>query len=338
MATPSIRALRRALPRAELHLLASPWGAPAVETNPDIDRIHRLEATWFEPGRREGPDPSTLIGVMLTLFAQRYEAAADLRGDVRSILIARATGAARRAGFSRIGLENLLTEFIPLDPAQDYISRNHGIVRLLGAGPLEARRPIFRIPERAVRAARELLAALPSGRPIVAVFPGTNRPSATWGASRFAKAMRVLAGRRAICAVLCGREADRAATSAVMRAARSEPSSVEWLDLTGMTDFAGAAAILARSSVALGNDSGASHLAVAVGTPVVSIFGPTDPRTLWTWDHPERYVSLAGPSSCERPCFRAGCLGEHGYGAIEPETVASRLEGLMEMARVEVAS
>ncbi len=139
--------------------------------------------------------------------------------------------------------------------------------------------------------------------------------------------------------VLGGREADRGATRAVAASLGAEGSAggaAALLDLTGRTDLAEAAAVIGRSSVLLANDSGAAHLAVAVGTPAVAIFGPTDPKTLWTWDRPERYVALAGPSTCARPCFRADCPGDHGYGAIAPADVAALLARLIDQ-RVEGA-
>ena len=331
MATPAIRALRRAHPRARIEVLVSPWGAPALAGNPDVDAVRAIEATWFEPGRREGPEPRLLIAALVSLRLARYAAAADLRGDFRSILIARASGAPRRAGFSRLGLEALLTDWVPFDPSLDHVSRNHAVVSLLGAGRIERRRPIFVIPEEARAAARGLLALLPPDRPVLAVFPGTNRPSATWGARRFEEACRLLWLRRPVSIVIGGREADRPAAAAVAEAARSYGKGV--LDLTGRTGFAEAAAVIERASALLANDSGAAHLGVAVGTPVAAIFGPTDPSTLWTWDPPDRYVALAGPSSCPRPCFDGACGGDHGYSAIQPQDVAALLERLIEMPR-----
>jgi len=327
LATPAIRSLRRAHPRAVIDVLASPWGAPALAGNPDIDRVLTIEATWFEPGRRTGPDPAGLLGSILSLRRGSYEAAADLRGDFRSVLLARATGAPRRAGFSRLGLERLLTDFVPFDPRLDHVSRNHAIVSLLGAAPLEGRRPVFTIPEAAREAASRLLAPVPQERPILALFPGTNRPRATWGAARFAEAVRILWLRRPVSVVLAGRDADGPAAEAVAAGLRGVVPDL--LDLTGRTDLAQAAAVIERASAVLANDSGAAHLAVAAGTPVVAIFGPTDPATLWTWDDPDRYVALAGGASCARPCWDEGCGGDHGYPQITPARVAETLAGLL---------
>jgi ADP-heptose:LPS heptosyltransferase len=327
MATPAIRALRRGRPEAVIDLLTSPWAAPALEGNPDLDAVLTIEATWFEPGRREGPEPRALLASLARVLCGGYDAAADLRGDFRSILIARLSGAPIRAGYSRVGLERLLTDTLPLDPALDYIGRNHAVVSLLGAAPLGERRPVFLVPDEARTAARRMLACLPGGVPVLAIFPGTNRPGASWGAERFAAAGVELAQRRDIAIVLGGREADRPAVHAVAAALAGARAPV--LDLAGRTSFAQAAALIESSSALLANDSGASHLAVAVGTPVVSIFGPTDPKTLWTWDHPERYAALSGPAACRRPCFDAACRDDHGYGSVTPGEAAARLERMI---------
>jgi lipopolysaccharide heptosyltransferase II len=327
LATPAIRALRRAHPEAVIDVLASPWGAPALAGNPDIDQVRTIEATWFEPGRRSGPDPAGLIGAIASLRLGRYDAAADLRGDFRSILIARASGARRRAGFSRLGLERLLTDFVPFDPRLDHVSRNHAVVSLLGAAPMERRRPVFTIPPRADEAAARLLAPLPAGRPILAVFPGTNRRRATWGPARFAEACRILRLRKPVSIVIAGRDADGAAAAELAEDLRPFASDV--LDLTGRTDLAEAAALIRRSSVVLANDSGAAHLAVAAGTPVAVIFGPTDPAILWTWEGRERFVALAGASTCARPCWDERCGGDHGYAQVTPALVAETLAELL---------
>jgi ADP-heptose:LPS heptosyltransferase len=161
------------------------------------------------------------------------------------------------------------------------------------------------------------------------VYPGTNRPWASWGAGRFASAAGLLAARGRIALVADGRAVDAAATGMVTAAARA--AGARTLDLAGRTDLAEAAAVMRAASVVLANDSGAAHLAVAVGTPVVAIFGPTDPRLFWGWDAPDRNVALAGPSSCPRPCFRSWCPGDHGYDHVTPKDVARIVERLIEL-------
>jgi heptosyltransferase-2 len=207
------------------------------------------------------------------------------------------------------------------------VARNHAVVSLLGAGPMERRRPIFTIPPGADAVAARLMAPLPANRPVLAVFPGTNRPRATWGAARFAETCRILWLRKPVSIVIAGREADHAASDEVAAGLTAFGSDV--LDLTGRTDLAQAAAVIRRSSAVLANDSGAAHLAVAAGTPVAAIFGPTDPATLWTWEGRERYVALAGDSSCPRPCWYEGCGGDHGYPRISPARVAELLAELI---------
>jgi ADP-heptose:LPS heptosyltransferase len=331
MATPAIRALRRARVDARIEVLTSPWGAPAIRDNPDIDRVRTVEATWFEPLRAEGPDPSRLIADVLSLRLGgpgRYDAAADLRGDFRSILLALASGARRRAGFSRLGLEALLTDSLPFDARLDHVARNHAVARLLGAGALEERRPVFVVPASAEAAVERLLAPLPAGRAIVTIHPGTNRPSANWGAERFAETARQLASRGGISILAGGLEVDRPQAETVLRASGMHAAAV--LNLAGRTSLAEGAAVIRRSSVLLTNDSGAAHLAAAVGTPVVAIFGPTDPALSWTWDRPDRNIALAGPSTCPRPCFARDCGGDHGYSRIAPADVAALIGALLE--------
>ena len=330
MATPAFAALRAGLgPGATIDVLASPWGAPALAGNPHLDRVLTIEATWFEPGRREGPDPMGLLASLAALRRGRYDAAADLRGDFRSILLARASGAPRRAGFSGLGLEALLTDPVPVDPRRDFVSRNHAIVARLGAEPLGPRRPIFAVPAAARSRVDRLLSGAPGDRPLVALFPGANRPRATWGEARFAAACKALDARLPVRVVLGGREADGPACRAIADELRA--AGIETLDLSGLTDLGEAAALIASAAAMLGNDSGAAHLAAAVGTPAVAVFGPTDPALLWTWEPRDRYVAFAGPTACVRPCFRGACRSDHGYADVDPRGVAAELERLIQL-------
>jgi len=61
----------------------------------------------------------------------------------------------------------------------------------------------------------------------------------------------------------------------------------------------------------------------------VAIFGPTDPATLWTWEGRERFVALAGDSTCARPCWDERCGGDHGYAQVTPARVAETLAELL---------
>ena len=71
----------------------------------------------------------------------------------------------------------------------------------------------------------------------------------------------------------------------------------------------------------MSNDSGASHLAAAVGCPAVVLFGPGDPALSFPYEDGRRFVSLAAPIDHQRPCFDPACDSDHGFSRILPEQV-----------------
>lgn len=161
----------------------------------------------------------------------------------------------------------LLTDPVP----RDRLIAMHRIDAycLLATGSVPDRTPTPRlVPDDAARESWGALAGhLP--RPIVGIFPGSNAPSRRWDPARFAEVARVLA-RQAGSVVVFGGAQERAITSEVAGG---------WaFDAGGRTDLPALAAGLADCEVVLSNDSGPLHVAAAVGTPTLSLWGAGNPR------------------------------------------------------------
>jgi ADP-heptose:LPS heptosyltransferase len=323
MATPALAALRAARPAARLEVLASPWGAPALRGNPHVDAVRLFPATWYEAARAGSAGPAVWLEALVDLRGRPWDLGADLRGDPRVIALLALAGARRRVGHAGLGLEGLLDAAVEPLPALDHRRRNLEVVRLLGASARDAPdRPVYRVEEARVEEMSRRLAGLP--RPLVVVAPGTNRRRHSWGAGGFAAAAEGLRAGAGAGLVLAGRQEDRWATAAV--AARLDPPA---LDLTGETDLPGLAALLRCADLLLANDSGGVHLAVAVGCPVVALFGPTSPDLSFPYPAAAGRA-LAGPTGCRRPCFRRDCPESHGYEAITPAEVVRAGSELLE--------
>jgi heptosyltransferase-2 len=134
--------------------------------------------------------------------------------------------------------------------------------------------------------------------PLVGVFPGANAPARRWDADRFGRTVRqlVVGGART---VVLGSPGERALTA---RIATSAPPSI---DLGGHTDLVDLAAILSLCDLVLANDTGPMHLAGAVGTPTVSLWGSSDPEEVRQLGAPD--VRVAGAALPCAPCRRNHC-------------------------------
>ena len=292
MAEPAVRALRRAHPQARV-LLAGPW-ATLLGGQGLADTLVTYPRAWL--GRLAAAD-------VVRRFAP--DTAVLLPNSVESALAAWYWGARRRIGFEIGGRGLALTDALALpEPRRHQVDEY-----LMLAERCEARaddtEPALAPPppEAAERGeARALLAAAGArdGRRTVGVHLGAAYgPAKTWPAERVAELCRLLdtVGARA---VLLGTAGEAAAAAAI---AAEAPAAT----LAGRDRPALLPSLLAELDVLVSGDTGVAHLAAALGTPVVTLFGPTDPAL----SAPRgRAVALTHPVPCA-PCFYRVCPIEH---------------------------
>jgi lipopolysaccharide heptosyltransferase II len=279
--TPALRALRESYPQAQITVLTTAAGAAALRDGPQNEIItfekHRLDhprallqpTNWSYALRlawrlRAGYDRCVLLHHLTTRF-----------GTLKYAALLLATGAPRRYGRDN-GRGWFLTDRV-VDHgfgAQHQAAYWLDIVGLLGAQTND-RQPRFGITAAEQQRAADLLGD--DDRPLVTIHPGSGSyaPARRWPAHRFAAlADRVIEDG---CRVVLVGGAEEAPLRRHVRSAMRHTAAI--LDLGGQTTLGELAAVLARSALYVGNDSGVMHLASSVGTAVVAVFGPTEPRT-----------------------------------------------------------
>jgi len=290
MATPMLRALRGHWPDAELLAAARPAVAPILEHLPAVTRCVGIAAR-----RKEG---GGMAAAAKTLRAMDADAVILLPNSFRWAAVARLARVPRRIGYARDGRGWLLTDrlapprdgraFTPV-PARDYYL---AIAERLGARVGDRSLELGWCGDDDDKAAAVLASAGYTDevdRPLVVLNPGAQKASKRWPAERFAAVADALAADGAAVAV-SGAPAERAVLDHVIEAARA---AILDLPAAGL-GLAALKPLLARTSLLITNDTGTRHIAAAVGTPVVSLFGPTSPA--WTEiDFPlERIVEAPG--------------------------------------------
>ncbi|MGE5175025.1 MAG: glycosyltransferase family 9 protein [Hyphomicrobiales bacterium] len=277
LTTPALRALRAGAPRARIDVIASRGLEGLLEGNPDVDRVLAFD-------RRSA---ASSLALYARLLRGGYDAVFDLVSNPRSAWMTRLTRAPIRIGYDIAGRRHAYSLRVPREPLEpDGRPRLRYApeaaldqVRAAGLAPrgLGLR---FRVGEAAARAIDEWLARVAADRdpakPLVACLPAGSWPAKTWPADRFAAAMDALAPKATV-VWLWGPGEEELARSC--RAAMTGPSV-----LAPPTGWQELGALLARSSLLVSNDSGPKHVAVALGVPTVTIFGPTHPAT---WHPPE---------------------------------------------------
>ncbi len=263
-------ALKRAVPGVQIGWAVHELALPLVEGHPALARVH----LW-----RRGSGWSGFRDLRAELRAQRYELAIDLQRIAKSALVARASGAPRVLGFDRARCKEFAwlayTERIPAAPAgaapAHMLERYLEFARALGLPPAP---PLRELPAdaNADERARALCAA--SSRPLVLLGLGASKPANRWPAQRFGELARRLVRDAEVDVAFTGGPADRALAAQALAAA----GDARVLDCVGALSLREFAACARRARLFIGCDTGPMHIAAAVGTRVLALFGPADPR------------------------------------------------------------
>jgi lipopolysaccharide heptosyltransferase II len=296
------------------------WLVPVVEMAGIAARILPLDrgpAGWMRAAR--------------TLRREAYEEGALLTPSFSAAWLFRSGGVRRLRGTATDARGWMLSARVPVSDLRG-LHRVHGYRKLLGL-PVPAESPTpARIRADGPRRARWSARLRAEGRPLVGFFPGANAPARRWPVSDFAT-VAASASASGCRVVVLGGASERALTATVALAA---PDGV---DLGGETDLADAAAVLELCDALVTNDTGPMHLAAALGTPTVTLWGPSDRaevRPLGAVDLP-----VTGPDLPCKPCYRNRCprrgpgtyvpeAHEECMRSIEPQAVTAALVELLE--------
>jgi lipopolysaccharide heptosyltransferase I len=230
-----------------------------------------------------------VLTFMRRLRAENFDIVIDLQGLLRSGLMTRATRAPRRIGLSdaREGSRVFYNEIVEV-PRIHAVDRYLQAAHHLGCDISSVEFPLNSIPSDV----SYVDGLVPKSGALIAVNPSARWDTKLWGDDKFAALLKQLPRDRV---VLTGSAED---------ATRIEKLSQGCTNLAGKTDLAQLAEVYRRCAVVITNDSGPMHLAAAVGTPVVAVFGPTDPAL--TGPYGKRHVVLRSGIPCS-PCMKLYC-------------------------------
>jgi lipopolysaccharide heptosyltransferase II len=276
MVLEAIREARTSWPEATIDLAVGSWNTALAALIPDVNRVETVDVPWLA---REGTGLSwRALLSRARRWRGRYDLVVNFEPDVRSNFLCWLSGAPARVGYSSGGGAAFLTEARPYDPSS-HVSVN--ALRLVSAAAGHAPRdkpldshvtPRLMPSPDAVDRARTVLGT--NQRPLVGVHVSGGRQSKQWHVDRFAAAARLVARQHGATIVLTGGPADRPLVDLARRALHDVP----FVDASGALDLPTLAALLAELDLLITSDTGPMHLAAAVGTPIVALFGPSDPR------------------------------------------------------------
>jgi len=296
--TPAIRSIRRAYPGSFIACWVPRRGLDLLEGNPHLNAVIPLEAPrGFQGIFRWWP-------LIRRLKAERFDAAFLFHRSFSRTVAVWAAGIPSRIGYRTWKRGWLLTEAVD-PPARDSVHKAVGYLRLVEA--VGIKRDGFQyditIPPGDRQTVETLFAEWGIGleNRLVALHVGANWHLKRWPLNSFAQLADTLATRYGVQVLFLGDSGDLPLVQRILSKMRTKP-----LVATGRTTFRQLAACLSRVSLLISNDSGPLHLGLAVGTPVVALFGPTDPKLTGPLDG-AKAVILFGSIGCPVPCYQLKC-------------------------------
>jgi len=308
MTVPALRALRQVFPDSKIFLHTRSWAEGIFR---DADFIDGL-ITYDTPAT----SLQEVVTQSRTIRAQSFDLAVVFPNSFASALTMRFARVPRRFGYSKEARGLILTDPIDVPPWKAerhevyyYLWLVEEVERImLGTSNISFTKPSIdlNVSEYRRREAREFLEkrGFDFSRPVIAIGPGsTNSRAKRWPAERFTRLIDMLGIETRANVMLLGGPDDREVADLIMRAASYKP-----LDLIGKTSLGDAAAILSVSDLMISNDMGLAHLAPAVGTRTIVIFGPTNEAATRPFSDLAKVIRVDVECS---PCMLRDCPIDH---------------------------
>lgn len=300
-ALPTVNLLRRHFFHAKISWLINDSLADILNESPVVDEVIPFQRKrWGQPHRL-----GEFFGLLRELRARKFDLVVDLQGLLRSGIITRATGAKQRVGLSdaREGAKHFYTETVKIPTP-----RLHAVDRyLLAAQHLNAGREPIQFPLGHPATARVAVDKLVGGEGrFIALNPSARWASKLWGEASFGALAASVAGEFPDTKIVfVGGGDDCARVESVARASRLRPEQI--INAAGRTSLSELTELLRRCAALVTNDSGPMHIAAAVGTPVVALFGATDPALTGPYSHGGIHHKIVRSGVACSPCLKPHC-------------------------------
>jgi heptosyltransferase-1 len=307
-AIPTFEALRRNYPTAHIAWLVEEESAGLLLNYPGLDEVITCRRrSWLEQLRTPASWLNTAMemgGLLRRLRRRRYDLVIDLQGLLKSavwVVLARGT---RKIGFDRTreGSWWFLNERLPAyDPDRHALERYLDMARYLGAQVDEVRFQVPWTPVEEQQFEQRLHQVIRRAKgPLVALHPMGRWSTKLWPEDHFASLASEVVARLKATVVFTGSGKDRNAVSRIIGRAGCD----QLFNWAGTTSLAELAYLYKQASVVVSTDSGPMHLAAAMGTSVVGLFGPTAPWRTGPFGRKHKILRVSLDCS---PCFRKTC-------------------------------
>ncbi len=327
MAVPVATALKRAFPNVWITWAAQPPATEILIGHPAIDQVVVV------PPRPLDKWPHTIwvrewLRLVPSLRKRRFDVAMDMQGHLKAALLGVIARIPNRLGFAdeRRELNWWFNNILVNGSSTHIVDRHLQMAKALGAKPYPVDFAFQPSAEAQVHVDELFKSEGLLQEPPVALLPFASEVHKRWPAERFAQVAAKLTQQGLRC-VIVGGEGDAPAAREIVDAAGGGVVS-----LAGRIKLRHLGALLQRCQLVIGNDTGPLHLAVAVGTPVLGLYGPTDPAVVGPYGWIDRVLwhrQPCGPCGHRPTCSDYACMN-----AISVNEVVARAT---EMIRVNLS-
>jgi heptosyltransferase-3 len=313
LTSPVFTVLKKALPGAEIDALVYAETAPMLEDHPAIARLHTIDRGWKRRGL--AVQARSEIGLLRTLAARRYDLVVHLtehpRGAWLTRLLRPRYAVARELPDAHLLWRTSFTHYyrLPRGTRRHSVECNLDAVRRLGLQPGQDERHLVLVPGAAdLGRARELMAQHGiQARGFIQVHPGSRWMFKCWTPEGYARLIDRLVDEGWRIVLTGAPDARERELADAILGALADPSRASVVDLVGQVNLRELAALTREARLFIGVDSAPMHIAAAVATPVVALFGPSSEIEWGPWRVANRVVAST-EHGC-RPCGIDGCGG-----------------------------
>ncbi len=319
MTLPILKPLKERWPGASITFACSREGAALLYGNSFIDRVVNLNPFWFYRS-----SSGEYLGFLAAMRKERFDLIIEARGDIREIFLLVAPLKGRfKVSYGFGGGAYLLTHTVPFKEVKHRVAYHLDIAGYLGC-------PTDRIEKRIFLSGHEkadtdrLMARHGIESPFAAVHPGARLPLKMWQPEKYARLADRVAGHYGMPVVLLGSPAERALARAVAKDLKSRH-----INLAGALDLRQLAGVLSRAALFLCNDSAPMHMAAAMDTPTVAVFGPS--KSIETAPY-NRFSRVAEKDfSCRYTCDESHCRNASYHACMKSVSVDDVFEKVREL-------
>lgn len=320
---PALHSLRKSFPDAFIAWVVEKKALQVIRDNPDIDEIiiferKELEKTYKEEGLFAALRFLFQFGKQLKSY--NFDIAIDFQTLFKSGIITYLSGAKKRVGFDKWReLNKLFTNSRLKSNKKHTIDKYLDLVESLGASPDSAPVKIYYSKEDDNYIANFIKAGALEGKKWIAINPGASWTSKLWGSERYAMLCDLL-NEASIAHVVIWGPGEEKIVSDIVEKAKNKPL------LAPPTTIKQLACLLEQSALYVGGDTGPMHMAVAMGTPVLGIFGPSDPERNGPYGEGQKV--LQSEIECIK-CWKRNC--PTSLECMEKVTPVSVIDGIKEI-------